>query len=228
MFGVKRIWAKLAVVTAAFLLFAMSAASAATMTVVTYTGTVTTAIDAGGLFGAPGGNLAGAGYKLVFTIDASVGSYSTFNGTIPDPLASGDQIFGGISAALTINGQDLVFPTGGSPNGNFAIAVHKPGAAGIIQQVGAMSYGSVLASLTMTNPDPSFPLSVYAPATITSCPAATCLASLRVFTSFINANLGFGSVTVATTPVPAALPLLVSALGGLGFVGWRRRKQQAA
>lgn len=29
---------------------------------------------------------------------------------------------------------------------------------------------------------------------------------------------------VAQTPVPAALPLLASALGGLGFVGWRRKR----
>jgi hypothetical protein len=32
----------------------------------------------------------------------------------------------------------------------------------------------------------------------------------------------------AVTPIPPALPLLVSALGGLGFVGWRRRKSPAA
>jgi hypothetical protein len=32
------------------------------------------------------------------------------------------------------------------------------------------------------------------------------------------------SAAVATTPIPATLPLLMSALGGLGFVGWRRRK----
>jgi hypothetical protein len=33
---------------------------------------------------------------------------------------------------------------------------------------------------------------------------------------------------VATTPIPAALPLFASAIGGLGFVGWRRRKSTAA
>jgi hypothetical protein len=32
------------------------------------------------------------------------------------------------------------------------------------------------------------------------------------------------SVTVAQAPIPAALPLLASALGGLGFLGWRRRR----
>ena len=29
--------------------------------------------------------------------------------------------------------------------------------------------------------------------------------------------------SVAATPIPAALPLFASALGGLGFVGWRRK-----
>ena len=30
---------------------------------------------------------------------------------------------------------------------------------------------------------------------------------------------------VGTVPIPAALPLFASAMAGLGFVGWRRRKQ---
>jgi CHRD domain len=29
---------------------------------------------------------------------------------------------------------------------------------------------------------------------------------------------------IALTPIPAALPLLASALGGLGYLGWRRRR----
>jgi hypothetical protein len=33
---------------------------------------------------------------------------------------------------------------------------------------------------------------------------------------------------VATTPIPAALPLLATALGGMGFMGWRRKRQQQA
>jgi hypothetical protein len=32
---------------------------------------------------------------------------------------------------------------------------------------------------------------------------------------------------VATTPIPAALPLFASAIGGLGFVGWRRKRVAA-
>jgi hypothetical protein len=33
---------------------------------------------------------------------------------------------------------------------------------------------------------------------------------------------------VAATPIPAALPLLATALGGIGFMGWRRKRQEAA
>ena len=36
-------------------------------------------------------------------------------------------------------------------------------------------------------------------------------------------GVGFNG-TVTSTPVPAALPLFAAALGGLGFVGWRRRR----
>lgn len=33
---------------------------------------------------------------------------------------------------------------------------------------------------------------------------------------------------VATTPIPAALPLFAAALGGLGFIGWRKKRAAAA
>jgi hypothetical protein len=34
--------------------------------------------------------------------------------------------------------------------------------------------------------------------------------------------------TAVVTPIPAALPLFISALSGLAFVGWWRRKTSAA
>jgi uncharacterized membrane protein len=37
-------------------------------------------------------------------------------------------------------------------------------------------------------------------------------------------NVGSVHVAVSATPIPAALPLFLSALGGLGFVGWRRSR----
>src|SRR5262249_313018 len=41
-------------------------------------------------------------------------------------------------------------------------------------------------------------------------------------------NVDSLNISVASTPIPAALPLFVSALGGIGLMGWRRRKQIAA
>lgn len=33
-----------------------------------------------------------------------------------------------------------------------------------------------------------------------------------------------GSITVATVPLPAALPLMAAGLGAFGFIGWRRKR----
>lgn len=43
--------------------------------------------------------------------------------------------------------------------------------------------------------------------------------------TFLAGNWAFTAEfsTTATTPIPAALPLFASAVGGLGFVGWRRK-----
>jgi hypothetical protein len=43
----------------------------------------------------------------------------------------------------------------------------------------------------------------------------------------VSENYGLQKLSfeqVAQTPIPAALPLFASALGGLGLFGWRRRQ----
>ncbi len=45
--------------------------------------------------------------------------------------------------------------------------------------------------------------------------------------SFTISNLGEGNDTSAT-PLPAALPLFAGGLGGLGLLGWRRKRKQHA
>jgi hypothetical protein len=50
--------------------------------------------------------------------------------------------------------------------------------------------------------------------------------SPRAFGEFSYGGVGtvlFDIIVPATTPIPAALPLFASALGGLGFAAWRRR-----
>lgn len=41
--------------------------------------------------------------------------------------------------------------------------------------------------------------------------------------SAASATLTVTAASVATTPIPAALPLFMTALAGMGFIGWRRR-----
>jgi choice-of-anchor C domain-containing protein len=41
------------------------------------------------------------------------------------------------------------------------------------------------------------------------------------------AGMALDNVTIAATPIPPALLLFASALGGMGFLGYRRRKQAA-
>jgi len=38
----------------------------------------------------------------------------------------------------------------------------------------------------------------------------------------------YATNAIATTPIPAALPLFASALAGMGFIGWRRKRGTAA
>ena len=43
-----------------------------------------------------------------------------------------------------------------------------------------------------------------------------------------NGEANSVSVSLAETPIPAALPLFATGLGGLGLLGWRRKRKQAA
>lgn len=52
------------------------------------------------------------------------------------------------------------------------------------------------------------------------------LSSFYSETGFVHVDVIASNV--ATTPIPAALPLFISALGGMGLIGWRRRKSAAA
>jgi len=229
--GLNSVVGKLAVAGAALWLVTASPASATVITA-TYTGTVNESFDSTGVFGTPGADLAGVGYSLVFTIDDTVGTYSTFHGTLFDPILSGDQIIGGgVSAALTINGHSLGFADPSPLGMDFDWVASKPGFVSFAHAAGSLPTGYIEATMESTNPGPGFPTSVYTDLALSAsdCPAASCVTHLAFFMpDGFHGFLNFGALTVAATPIPAALPLLVSALGGLGFVGWRRKKAVAA
>jgi hypothetical protein len=226
------IWARLSAKLfglALITLLGVTAPAAATTVTSTWTGTVGAANDTTGVFGTAGANLAGANYSLVFTVDSMAGAYSTFS----TPGYSGDQIFSGITAVLTINGHSHDFSgVDASPTSSREIVGKGPAFAMMHQQVAVDSpdFNQVAATLQSTDPT-GFPSSISTATTISSCSAA-CFAVLYfdIATSssaFFHGTLNFGALTVVPTPIPATLPLLVSALGGVGFIGWRRRKAQA-
>jgi hypothetical protein len=233
------IWARLSAKLFGLALIALlgaTAPAAATTMTSTWTGTVGAAIDTPGVFGTAGADLAGANYKLVFTVDSAAGAYSTFSAV----GFSGDQIFGGITADLTINGHSVDFSgVNISPTSSREIVGTGAAFAVINQQVAVNSPQLKVVQVSMQSIDPTgFPSSIYNATTISSCSAA-CVAALSFDITtpsfgFFHGALNFGSLTiaqtpipVAQTPIPATLPLLVSALGGIGFVGWRRRKAQS-
>ena len=57
-------------------------------------------------------------------------------------------------------------------------------------------------------------------------PGTYLLTFLGTSTNF-SGTLAFGPTSVAATPVPPALLLFVTALGGIGVIGWRRRARAA-
>jgi hypothetical protein len=79
-----------------------------------------------------------------------------------------------------------------------------------------------LASLAALPTDPSAILAMLGGAS----PSALGLYEMFGF-GRVNFDVAFAPL-VAATPIPAALPLFAAALGGLGFIGWRRRQDRAA
>jgi hypothetical protein len=199
---------------------AISTASSAAVITATWQGTVASFIDKAGSFGSAGANLAGDGYKLVFTMDDSQGSFH--------PFPSGEILVGGMSAILTIGGQDHNFL-----GNNLSFDVAANGATNIsgdvfsqtIQDINTPA-GSVSSSIYSLGSVPGLPESIYTAFATSTCPSTTtCGTSFSI--NFNPGTLNFGSYSVSATPIPATLPLFISALGGLGFVGWRHRKMAA-
>ena len=190
---------------------AASTASHATTVTSTWTGTVRAGDDTGGYFG--GSLPAGTAFTLTSTFTTPPGHYSSFG--------PGDRIIGGGTATLTINGDDYTF--------NQTPDSYRLNQYGSIQMfLGDVSGTFLSFSFYALNPPSSILNSISE-----DCYADTyCSGTFEIVDGghFSGAVLDAEHLTVsatATTPIPAALPLLLSALGGLGFAGSRKRRVAA-
>ena len=103
----KRRWMGAALAFGACLVWGVPAASAAVVTL-TFTGTVATGVDAAGLFGLKGGNLAGLGYVAAYRYDTNRGA-GTFTPT--DNQLLGGSFYGlqtpSLGATFSIGGRSI-------------------------------------------------------------------------------------------------------------------------
>mgnify|MGYP006280007557 CR=1 FL=1 len=161
---------------------------------------------------------------------------------IIDSDAGGSGNFGGEPTPDTI----LFFPSGSSAVMNvadgfesgfsfFYAAPDEPGVVEVYDQVGAA--GTLLASLSLPltpdtgAPDPTGRFSPFEPFGVSFPGVARSVAFGGTADRVGFDNITFGSATPGETggvggteiPVPAALPLLVAGLGGLGLLRARRR-----
>jgi hypothetical protein len=118
------------------------------------------------------------------------------------------------------------FPTGGAVNDQFTFTLSSTAAnADLVVSYGVFNLGAVVGLFDSSLNPVSSTLVTLAPnvyeATFANLVAGASYTLL--FAGIANVG-GFYAGTATVTPIPGALLLFASALGGLGFVGYRRRK----
>jgi hypothetical protein len=217
---------------------AASSAAEATTMVATWTGTIAAnSSDTTGVFGLGTGNvLAGQTFTLTTTFNTTAGSETNHPGF--------DKLVGGGSAVLTINNHSVAIS--GSDTSDTYYLARSNTAPGQLSELNQAIYDSgsnfnfATVDVSSNNGNGGLLSQITTPISLMSlCPSTySCSGRFSVAdfsspTKLAAGDFDFTSGTLqiaqlAAAPIPAALPLFVSALGGLGFVGWRRRRQAVA
>ncbi len=221
-------------------LFMFAAAPCHAVTVyVTYTGTVSSGVDNLGLFGPVNADLTGSAYTASYVFDVAFGqnNYNLQSATL-------NHIYGGsafspphdvspsMGASLTIAGFSQFI--GGSYFGSIS-GRNDGGVAGFAAQSNEVASASADLYFYIFN---SLGASSGLPAAIDSAFSYTVLPGDTAVGLFHTSGSNFIYLTPETltvsltapgaTPLPAALPLFASGLGGLGLLGWRRKRKAQA
>jgi hypothetical protein len=128
------------------------------------------------------------------------------------------------SGGITNNGeaQFLVEGSSGTPNHNGSPLNFTPGFSGSTQPFSIdQAYGFLVNEVYEVTLTAS---AVATPGTKSTAFIDPIFTPESGFSLVMSSGIG---PSVATTPIPATLPLLASGLGGLGLLGWRRNKKAA-
>lgn len=229
----------------ACLLLAGAMPSQATTVYVTYTGTIgngfpDSATDRRGFFGPAGSDLNGERFEAAFVFDVTFGlnNYNVASPTETSILGGSNyagqwDVSPSLGATLSIGGHSL--SVGGSVLGNIS-ALNNGGNRGLSSQSHWASDGAFTLWLTMYNFHGIYselPVSIDTAFTYALMPGDTSFGGLGVNAPdgghlFLQGDRLTVSLTAPiATPLPAALPLFATAIGGLGLLGWWRRKRKA-
>ncbi|MGZ5805323.1 MAG: VPLPA-CTERM sorting domain-containing protein [Xanthobacteraceae bacterium] len=208
--------------------------------IVTYTGTITNGVDNTGVFGPANTSLTGDKISVAFTFDVAQGVLS--NG------ATFSQLVGGGNATVTINNISVnILTLPAIPGATTTLLLNQDNGFGnrftheIVNTLffDNSTFVSERADVSVSDPHGIIPVSILQPYTLIVDPGQ----GNGQFTydnhqpfqpppgvPFDHSDDANGSFTVETltvaeaTPLPAAMPMLASGLGLMGFAGWRRKR----
>lgn len=229
----------------ACLLLSGAMPSQATTAYVTYTGTIgngfpDSATDTRGLFGTPGSDLNGARFEAAFVFDVTFGlnNYNVASPTL-NSIVGGSNYAGqwdvspSLGATLSIGGRS--FFVGGGFVGEIT-GLNNGGNRGSAHQFHSTSDGTYSLWLDVFNFQGIYseiPVSITTAFTYLVMPGDYAFGGLTGLGPdgghiFLKPDRLTVSLTApVATPLPAALPLFATGIGGLGLLGWWRRKRKA-
>jgi hypothetical protein len=209
--------------------FSVTGPALAAPVTVTITGTVTSGIDEGGFFGASNTNLAGSAYTLSYLFDTSLGVRTT--------SPSWDYLVGqspfsqspSLGATFTIGSSNLFF------SGNFSGTIWGRDNGTTSDRL-QTAYDTNISFVQASGAAPTgvLPVGIETAFAYDFLPASDTFGQLLYTFGSRTTNLLFTlgrietTVGISETPLPAALPLFATVLGGAGFAAWRRKRKAAA
>ena len=212
----------------------------ATTVYVSYTGTVT-GTDTLGFFGQAGAQLTGtyeADYVFNVVYDVNINNHQVGNGT----TSKINQIDGGTEFSSTSPVTSTKFILHGvtitMDDGSYYGIIHgenEGGPTGLTEQYDEAYSGGTGINIinqiqNFSGASSGIPSSIETAFTYTvnvhdDSPGLFCESHN---TDCLNLRATTLTVTIGATPLPAALPLFATGLGGLGLLGWRRKRRNAA